>query len=181
MTLLEKYKIDPETGIRLDGDPSYGDTVRYVYYTESTGKTTIVDKIWAPVPPPPVVRIKVFIHVDITGGDGEVPPGINKNNVDFVSITFTLRETENPASAVKTAISRNWQVKLRDQDGNLYDYLQVAFVNGVATIQYTATRPGVVSIFKEDVSDIISGAEVTLVPSASTSPMLKVYNDLTGA
>lgn len=165
MYIVSTEKIDGWGGNVIPGEPVNGDLVRITY---STG--TVKEKYYREVTPPPDPTY-VYVHIDVSGPVSGGIVSIPNDGVTDATITFTLRETEDPGSAILDTITRNWSLALRDSDGMIYDHIGIRYVNGVATIQYTNTKASMVLIQDRDVEDVVGTAIVKL----ATAPRFLVY------
>ncbi len=122
---------------------------------------------------------EVWLHVAITGGDGDDPPGILNDGTDALSITATLRATVDPASPV-IPVSGTWRVTVRDDTGAIYDVVKVQMNAGVVSASYTTTsRPAVCELREQDFTPVPdpAGGEPYTVRLAGQAAW-KVYREL---
>lgn len=93
----------------------------------------------------------LFAHINVTGGDGNTPIGIVNDGVDSFSINVAIREGEEPDSAIVTSFTNmNYRVKIREDSGSIYDIINVNFVDGVSTFNYSTTNKASVCLVQED-------------------------------
>lgn len=81
-------------------------------------------------------RFEVWYHIEMTGGDGKIPLGIQNNGTDSIMVAVTVRETEDKESPIRS-INDSFRVEIKAQDGTTYDVLLVTLTNGVGSVSYT--------------------------------------------
>lgn len=94
----------------------------------------------------------IFCHIAISGGDGLAPVGIANDGTSGANVIITLREGEDPESALfnigGVLISRSWRVPL--VKGDKLSWATVNFVDSVATGVYRTTgEPGLLQLAPE--------------------------------
>jgi len=96
--------------------------------------------------------INIYLHLNLSDGDGKEPIGIQNNGVDILTVTATFRYTEDPESDIITAIDNvEWRVTIRSYPGDIYDIVNIEFVGGTLSLNYTTTnRPAICKISDED-------------------------------
>jgi hypothetical protein len=128
----------------------------------------------------PMVSVsELFIHLGMTDGDGREPLGIKNNGTDILGIVATFRQSADPVSPVIEAITGlSWRVTIRNEAGRIYDIVDVAFVNGVASFNYTTTgNPDICSIRESDFDQIELGGTTYVLKLVGDSTF-KVYRQL---
>lgn len=159
-------KIDGFNGDVIPGEPVYGDLVRITY-----DNGTVQEKYYRPAVAP-AEPLRVYVHVLVTGPTANNLVSIPANGTTAATISFMLRESADPASQVLD-INRTWAFPLRDSDKVIHDYLGIRYVAGTAVIEYTSTKPGLITLEARDVNDVIGNAIVTL----ATAPKFLVYTN----
>lgn len=133
-------------------------------------------------PPEPEQFIDLWLHIQLSGGDGIDPVGIETNTSPDIIGVATIRGSGNPASPVVQAFSGKWRVTLRQSDGRIYDVIAITFDKGVANFLYRRTRaskrgPGVVHLLPSDLEPVRYGNAVYTLQLAGAEPVFKVYED----
>jgi hypothetical protein len=121
----------------------------------------------------------IYLHVDITGGDGRVPIGIKNNGTDSFSATITFKDGKTAEDNTITAINGiPYRVSIRNESEIVIDIVDVMFTSGVATMNYTTTMgPGVCHIDEQDF-DILEMAGVSYKLRLVDPILWKVYRAL---
>ncbi|GEM_PF-4165578 len=95
----------------------------------------------------------LFLHINLSDGDGIDPIGMLNDGTDTISISAAFRETEDPASNILAMINGMWRVVIRDSDRLVYDIIGVNFVNGMASFSYkTTNRPAICKLHESDLN-----------------------------
>jgi len=115
----------------------------------------------------------LFLHIDLSDGDGIDPIGMLNNGIDTISIAAAFRETEDPASAVLTVINGMWRVVIRDSDNLVYDIIGVNFTNGESNFQYTTSNKAAICTIKE------SDLNAIPIVMGETTYKIKLVNPVT--
>lgn len=119
----------------------------------------------------------VWLHVAVSGGDGNDPPGILNNGSDALTITATLRATADPASP-KIEVDGAWRITIRDDAGASYDMVKVQMTAGVVNASYTTTfRPAECELRESDFDPVTAGDKTYVVRLAAPARW-KVYRNL---
>jgi len=129
-------------------------------------------------PETPVVNY-LYIHLEMTDGDGREPIGIKNDGVDGLSVVATFRQSEDPESSVLTSVTgMSWRVTIRDISNQVYDIVDVTFTNGVSSFVYTTSdKPAICYIREYDLEKVTFGdTEYTLKLVGDTT--FKVYRQL---
>ena len=138
--------------------------------------------------------IPIYVHIDITGGDGEDVVGIKNDGTDSCTITATIRSGIESDSTIINAVSSSWRVNIRNLAGSIADVVKITFVNGQVTFNYTTlpnAQCGTYFISPEDVYEEFEMGgttyKFTLVQRCESSeatptepiwPCFKVYREL---
>ncbi|MFZ3047016.1 MAG: hypothetical protein WA151_13980 [Desulfatirhabdiaceae bacterium] len=123
----------------------------------------------------------LYAHVELSGGDGLDPAGIEVNSEAGLAVTITIRASENPLSPVIDAFSGKWRVHLRSSDGRIYDIVGLNFINGAVSAVYPVARaakrgPAVCQMLESDLTPVIvGGVEYRFRLVGDTT--FKVYED----
>ena len=162
----------------------------------SASKEIITFTPGTPVPPDPSEQppTPLYVHIDITGGDGEDVIGIKNDGTDSCTITATIRMGIESDSSIVTAISSAWRVNIRNLSDIIADVIKITFVNGEVTLNYSTlpnAQCGTYYISPEDVYEEIEMGGTTykftlaqrceLTEATPTEPMwpcFKVYREL---
>jgi hypothetical protein len=96
--------------------------------------------------------IDIYLHMILTDGDGKDPIGIQNDGIDTLAVSATFRTTEDPASSIITAIdNREWRVTIRSFPYGIYDIVNIKFIQGELSLNYTTTNlPALCKIAEED-------------------------------
>lgn len=139
------------------------------YYPE--GK---YEKLLVPSPPS-----YLYLHVNMADGDNRDPLGIKNNGNDHITFTATFRQSADPASAVITQIDGlSWRVNIRDDQGFIYDIIDVEFTAGVAVEEYsTDQKPAVCQVLESDF-EAIKSAGTTYQIKLVGEILFKVYRKI---
>jgi len=121
----------------------------------------------------------LYIHLAMTG-DGRTPVGIKNNGVDSLAVTATFRQTSNPASpAISSIHDVSWRVTIRDTNNNIYDIVDVNFIQGVAAFNYTTNNNANICQILESDFEVIEFGGQTYTLKLIGDSTFKVYRDLT--
>lgn len=124
-----------------------------------------------------VTEPAVYLHLGISGGDGDTPPGIVNDGVAAIQVDIALRASADPGSPV-LPVSGDWRVTIRDDTGAIYDVVRLTITNGQAQVSYTSNqRPAVCQVLERDFYPVTVGGvsyQVRLAGSAE----FKVYRVL---
>jgi hypothetical protein len=90
---------------------------------------SLVDEkiVIAPAFAPP---IPLYVHVSITGGDGDTPPGVVLGSGELLTINAAVRATADPASSLIEALNSDWRITIRNESGGAPDVVQVKMLGG---------------------------------------------------
>jgi len=121
----------------------------------------------------------LYIHLEMTDGDGREPLGILNDGIDSLGIVATFRASSDPASPVIAAVTGfSRRVTIRNEARQIYDIVDVTFTDGVATFDYTSdSRPDVCQILESDFDAIVMGETIYNLKLVGSS-VFKVYRSL---
>lgn len=129
----------------------------------------------------PSVAYHVWLHMNMAGGDGSDPIGVDITNTTITPILFSaqLRQTADPYSAI-IAKTYDYRITMRC-DGSVYDVRSIHLESGImTTIGYQGNkeaRAGIVQVFESDFEKVTVGANTYTVHLAQ--PVLfKVYRNM---
>ena len=136
--------------------------------TMENGVVTAVQEVTPPT---------TYLHVTVSGGDGDVPPGIRNDGQDSLQVNVALRAGEDPASAV-VPLDGAWRIIVRDDTGAIYDVVKVQLTAGQASIAYTSDqRPAACRLLESDfISVEYAGQEYQVRLVGDTN--FKVFREL---
>jgi len=77
----------------------------------------------------PQAAPEVWLHITITGGDGEDPPGAPIDGSAPLQVSAALRQTSDPASAI-IPVSRSYRITIRTDTGEVYGVKKITLANG---------------------------------------------------
>ncbi len=122
---------------------------------------------------------QLWLHLDISGGDGDDPPGIKNDGAHALAISAALRASEDPDSPL-VEVDGDWRITIRDDTGAIYDVVKVSMTSGRVTISYTTSaRPALCRLDESDFAplpDPAGGAPYTIRLAGQTR--WKVYRTL---
>ena len=144
-------------------------------------------------PPPEENIIPLYVHVTMSGGDGEDPIGIQNDGTDTCNIHVEIRDGEDPSNSnIVTSISDVWRVNLRKWDNHeVMDIIKIQITNGVADFTYHTTPNAICGVYYVDQADIYETFDVggqlysfnlveqTYAGTDCNWPCFKVYRDFT--
>ena len=123
-------------------------------------------------------RFEMWYHIEMTGGDGKKPVGIQNNGTDSITVAVAVRETEDKESPVRP-INDSFRVDIKTQDGVTYDVLLVTLKNGVGSVTYTdsSAKGNNLSItIPRDLLVTINESGVITVVTRGSNPEGNVYS-----
>lgn len=143
--------------------------------------------------PTPETIIPLYVHITMSGGDGEDPIGILNDGTDNCTVHTEIRDGEDPSNSnIVTGINETWRVNLRKWDNHeVLDIVKIKFTNGVSDFQYHTTPNAICGVYYIDPDDIYEVIELggqkysfNLINQeyAGTDcpwPCFKVYRDFT--
>ncbi|MGD8561090.1 MAG: hypothetical protein PVG03_01075 [Desulfarculaceae bacterium] len=153
--LAEQINDDPNPQVTLDG-----------------GNITNVE----PAPEPATL----WLHVDLSGGDGGDPIGIKNDGQDYITVNIALRDGPDPGTSSVAPVNGTWRIPLRDEAGNIWDMVRVTLSNGQLSTQYrtrTGARPALVHLNEADLEDIEHNGQAHKVRLTETI-QINVFRDL---
>lgn len=122
----------------------------------------------------------IYLHIFITGADGQDPPGCNVDGTNPLQISGALRQGEHPASAV-VPVSLPFLVPVRRSDRREYDVKRITLVAGeFGPVDYSgnpAGDPGVCEILERDLEPVTDGGQTYIVKIVG-STKFKLYGEL---
>lgn len=121
------------------------DDVETVYIGQAGAKST-------PTPPEEAEEPQyIYLHLDITDGDGQVPPGIANDGTDYLTVTGAVRATAESDSPL-VPISGPWRVTVANLDTGLpYTFLMLTLTSGQFSVRYSTTgAPARITIRDDD-------------------------------
>jgi len=117
-----------------------------------------------PAPPSPPPIIPLYVHITMSGGDGEDPIGIINDGTDTCNIHAEIRDGEDPANSnIVTSINEAWRINLRnwaDQTKPVVDIIKIQFTSGVADFTYHTVENALCGIYYIDPDDIYEVVEL---------------------
>jgi len=117
---------------------------------------------------------EIFLHIDLSDGDGLSPIGIVNDGANSIHVVATLRQTSDPNSDV-IPLSGKWRIPIRDDQGHIYDIILVNVIDGVADFYYSTThRPAVCHIDEKDFEPLSYNNELYLIKIVGNTTF-KVY------
>lgn len=155
-------------------EPVTGDWVEYHYDNGNIVKKTYHE------PVEEVTPNYLYIHIAMTDGDGREPLGIKNDGIDSLGIVATFRASDDPVSPVITQVTgMTWRVNIRGSLNQIYDIIDVAFVDGIASVAYVTTdKADVCQVLESDFEQITVG-ETTYTLKLVGNTTFKVYRNLT--
>lgn len=102
---------------------------------------------------------EVWLHLSVTGGDGEDPPGAPTDGTNPLSVSAVLRATDDPASSILTGVNRSYRITVRDDRDATYDVRKITLVDGeMAPVNYSGTgQPAVCEVLESDFEQVKAG------------------------
>ena len=162
--LAAHHVADPDLAARLDQAPlediriSLDDQARVASLSVSS---------------PPIL----WLHVSLSGGDSEVPPGIKNDGQDALTVGVALRSGPESDAQIVPA-SGAWRITLRDDTGAVYDVVKVTLTGGRASFSYTTDgRPGLCRLDERDLAPITAG-DTTYRLRLARPVEFKVYREV---
>ena len=156
---------EPRGGIYVDGTDKERVEIGYIYDPETELFSESVSN-------------NIYLHTNLSGGDGIDPIGITNDGIESISILATFRTGEDSESDVITSINSSWRVTIRNKNNDIYDIVNVTFTNGVVSFNYTTTSsPDICSIVESDFEDVTIG-ETTYEIKLIGNTTFKVYRSL---
>lgn len=135
----------------------------------SEGEFTPPEKTDQPTVPS---RIPVEVHISMTGGDDQSPPGIKNDGVESIAIAISLKLPDGSAAPLADG---NYRIVIRDSADAEYDVISVPFTAGSAAFNYTSDlRPATAHINVDDLS--IPGVDVEFTIVGDN--LIKIYRVL---
>ncbi len=142
--LTAHYVSDPELAARLD-QAELGEITATL---DDQGAVSSLN-----VSPTPTL----WLHVSLSGGDGDSPPGIKNDGTDALTVSVALRAGPE-ADAQLVPASGAFRVTVRDDSGAIYDVVKISLSNGQGSFSYTTDgRPGVCRLEEGDLAPISAG------------------------
>ena len=133
---------------------------------------------WTVVQPSKMPGV-LFLHVDISGGDGMNPIGISNNGTDTFQVTAALRNGIEAGSNI-VPYSGEWRIIIRDSQGGIYDQVKVVMTDGILDFLYGTTNPaGVCSMNAADLTEIFEIGNMQYSLRLAKDVEFKVYRDFT--
>ncbi len=119
----------------------------------------------------------LWLHVALSGGDGEVPPGIKNDGQDALKVSVALRAGPQ-ADAQLVSADGAFRVTVRDDTGAIYDVVKISLSGGQTSFSYTTDgRPGLCRLDERDLAPISAG-EATYRLRLANPVEFKVYREL---
>lgn len=120
---------------------------------------------------------EIWLHLAITGGDSDTPPGVLNDGVDSLTVTAAIRAGSNPADPV-VPLDGAWRITIRDDVGAVYDVVKVTLTAGESSVAYTTNgRTAVCQVLASDFLPV-EVAGVTYRVRLAESAAFKVYREL---
>jgi len=116
-----------------------------------------------------------FLHMEMSGGDGMVPPGAGIGGNETIIINSSFREDRDPISPLVNITSK-FRIPIRNSEGAISNVIKVSFTNGVMkTVNYKSkgSDEGIFHIDQKDFTDEIAGKLVELIGITT----YKIYDD----
>jgi hypothetical protein len=120
---------------------------------------------------------EVWLHLAVTGGDGDTPPGVLNDGVDALTVTAAIRSGSGQADPV-VPLEGAWRITIRDDVGAVYDVVKVTLTAGESSVAYTTSgRTAVCQVLESDFLPVeVSG--VTYRVRLAAPVAFKVYREL---
>jgi hypothetical protein len=119
----------------------------------------------------------LWLHVSLSGGDGDTPPGIKNDGADALTVNVALRAGPEPDAQLVPA-NGGFRVSVRDDSGAIYDVVKVSLSDGQGSFSYTTDgRPGVCRLEEGDLAPITAG-DTTYRLRLANPVEFKVYREL---
>jgi hypothetical protein len=119
----------------------------------------------------------LWLHVTLSGGDGDTPPGIKNDGQDALTVEVALRAGPEPDASLVPADGA-WRITIRDDAGAIYDVVKVGLASGQANFSYTTDgRPGLCRLDERDLAPITAGNTTYRLRLASPVEF-KVYREV---
>lgn len=162
--LVAHYVSDPELVARLD----QAELEEIAVTLDDQGAVASLS-----VSPTPTL----WLHVALSGGDGDTPPGIKNDGTDALSVSVALRSGQDPSSPV-VPVTGAWRITIRDDTGAIYDVVRITLTDGQANFSYTTTgRTGLCRLDERDLAPLTAG-EATYRLRLARPVEFKVYREL---
>jgi hypothetical protein len=111
---------------------------------------------------------QVFLHIQTNKN------GILNNGKDRIDVVMSLRKGRHPESEL-VSVSDTWQLIIRNQEDQVYDIVEVEFINGVCEFSYqTDNIPAVCTINEEDLKRVQINDDDYQVKIVN-KPMFRIY------
>jgi len=162
--LVPHHVSDPDLAARLD----QAELEEIAPTLDDQGAVTSLD-----VSPTPTL----WLHVSLSGGDGDTPPGIKNDGTDTLTVNVALRAGPEPEAPLVPA-SGSFRVTVRDDTGAVYDVVKVSLASGQASFAYTTGgRPGLCRLEERDLAPLTAG-DTTYRLRLAQPVEFKVYREL---
>jgi len=177
---VERSEAD-NTNNKMSLTRNYADILRQLSGRDELSeeiKTKVLKMAEADLPSVVTPQAFIYLHVNVTDGDGKEPIGVKNDGVNYLSVEATFRVSSDPGSTVIATITeQEWRVTVRDANDAIYDVVNVKFVSGICTFQYVTTNsPTFCSIIESDF-DLVEMAGVTYKILLVDEVIFKVYRD----
>ena len=80
----------------------------------------------------------IYLHLNLSGGDGEEIPGIANDGTESITVTAALRLGSEEDSDI-IALDFSIRVNILDNNNTIVDIIKVNFVSGECSFNYTTT------------------------------------------
>ena len=125
----------------------------------------------------------IFLHVSITGGDGDTPPGMPNDGSKPLGMTAEVKDA---SGTIITTLNGAWRITIRDSTGAEFDVVRITLSGGQASVSYPGNggKTGHCFVRQNDFTSLTLGSatyQVVLVndtPGGGPEPEFKVYRPL---
>lgn len=128
-----------------------------------------------------VLPIPLYVHVNISGGDGKYPVGIPNDTTSTCLIDVSIRTGTDSTSPI-FPVTSDWRVNLRSVNTNsVVDMILVSLINGQASINYKSDV-GMISeeiyLSSDDVYEQFENNGIVYKFELVSEPHIKLYRVL---
>lgn len=120
---------------------------------------------------------EIWLHLAITGGDGDTPPGVKNDGVDALAVAATLRVGPGGSDPV-VPVDEAWRITIRTDTGAVYDVVRVGLVEGLANVSYTTSGATAVCQVLESDFLPVAVAGTTYRVRLAAPVVFKIYREL---
>ncbi len=120
---------------------------------------------------------ELWLHLSITGGDGDTPPGVLNDGVDALAVAAALRVGPGGSDPV-VPVDEAWRITVRTDTGAVYDVVRVGLVEGLANVSYTTSgATAVCQVLESDFLPLAVAGSTYRVRLAAPV-VFKIYREL---